>query len=661
MALPARPTLAAAVALAVGCVVPPVSAAAAPPLVVPAVVPAAVVAPAATAATAGSLTLDAPASTLARTRTTLAVTWKPATTKTATGTLTLQRLREGRWSSVRTVKLVGGTGRVVVKPASTTTYRVVGHGLRSTAVRLPVLATGIRATVSRPSVVKGTAFTVSARMVKKARPLARGTLRLQERRGGAWVTVKKVRIVSGEGSARVRPTTTRTYRLVSTTVTSPKVKVTVTKTTSPPVTPPDPLPDPATVPTTAPATFTAKGSGYGHGVGMSQYGAYQLARNGSSASSILTHYYTGTALSARAMPSSIAVQVFGPEPYSFVGYADTATSTTFSLSTGSWQLRQGSTTLYPRPGASPADPATSAVQVRLSVSGTSVRATIVGGSAAGTSFTAPMLRLRWSGTEYYLPSGTAAVATLTGAGGTYRHGRLTATVIGGRLNVVNELSMTEYLYGIAEMPSSWGLGGGAAALQAQAIAARTYAYVRAGATAAKPDGTRKSACNCHLVDDVRDQMYTGWKKEGEAVGSTSYGAVWRAAVDATTASTVVTYAGSPISTYYFSSSGGATANSEDVWVSEVPYLRAVPDPESLSAPGNTMASWTRTITQARLAGIFHLSGIGRVEVVARYASGQVKTLRATSTSGATTDLTLKSAVWSSTLGGLPSSWISSIS
>ena len=40
--------------------------------------------------------------------------------------------------------------------------------------------------------------------------------------------------------------------------------------------------------------FTTKG--YGHGVGMSQYGANEMAKSGYSYSQILKHYYTGVSL-----------------------------------------------------------------------------------------------------------------------------------------------------------------------------------------------------------------------------------------------------------------------------------------------------------------------------------------------------------------------------
>ncbi len=46
----------------------------------------------------------------------------------------------------------------------------------------------------------------------------------------------------------------------------------------------------------AASKFTIRGAGFGHGVGMSQYGAYGFALNGSGYRDILAHYYTGTAI-----------------------------------------------------------------------------------------------------------------------------------------------------------------------------------------------------------------------------------------------------------------------------------------------------------------------------------------------------------------------------
>ena len=45
--------------------------------------------------------------------------------------------------------------------------------------------------------------------------------------------------------------------------------------------------------TTATTSFVFKGRGYGHGVGMSQYGAVEMAKQGYGYEDILKHYYTG--------------------------------------------------------------------------------------------------------------------------------------------------------------------------------------------------------------------------------------------------------------------------------------------------------------------------------------------------------------------------------
>ena len=52
---------------------------------------------------------------------------------------------------------------------------------------------------------------------------------------------------------------------------------------------------------TAPSAHAAKtvvvrGAGFGHGIGMSQYGAYGFAKQGSGYRQILRHYYSGTSL-----------------------------------------------------------------------------------------------------------------------------------------------------------------------------------------------------------------------------------------------------------------------------------------------------------------------------------------------------------------------------
>ncbi len=43
-----------------------------------------------------------------------------------------------------------------------------------------------------------------------------------------------------------------------------------------------------------PASFPVVGAGYGHAVGMSQWGAYGMAKAGFDVTGIVTHYYSGT-------------------------------------------------------------------------------------------------------------------------------------------------------------------------------------------------------------------------------------------------------------------------------------------------------------------------------------------------------------------------------
>ena len=50
--------------------------------------------------------------------------------------------------------------------------------------------------------------------------------------------------------------------------------------------------------TPTPTGFVFNGRGYGHALGMSQWGAYNLAQRGAKYSSILSHYYQGVELSA---------------------------------------------------------------------------------------------------------------------------------------------------------------------------------------------------------------------------------------------------------------------------------------------------------------------------------------------------------------------------
>jgi len=164
--------------------------------------------------------------------------------------------------------------------------------------------------------------------------------------------------------------------------------------------------------------------------------------------------------------------------------------------------------------------------------------------------------------------------------GRYR-GRLDHVVMpSGRTEVINTLSLEEYLLGVvpSEMPSAWP----AAALQAQAILARTFALRRL-----KPS---------HLYDVVAgtsDQCYGGIDVETPAA---------TAAVQATQGS-IVLYNGHPAAVAYMSCCGGHTDDSARVWGTPYPYLAGVSDPYCIDAPRR---NWTVEVPWSSLAGMLGL-------------------------------------------------------
>ncbi len=119
--------------------------------------------------------------------------------------------------------------------------------------------------------------------------------------------------------------------------------------------------------------------------------------------------------------------------------------------------------------------------------------------------------------------------------------------------VVNELSVEQYLYGVvpSEMPASYPM----AALEAQAISARTYTYYHMGSYA-YPEW------EAHVDDSTSYQVYKNLQ-ESETVCQ---------AVD-NTCGKVITYGGELIESFYYSTSCGLGAGYE-VWGGEEsrPYL-----------------------------------------------------------------------------------------
>ena len=318
-----------------------------------------------------------------------------------------------------------------------------------------------------------------------------------------------------------------------------------------------------------------RGAGFGHGIGMSQYGAYGFALEGAGYGEILAHYYKGTQLStAPSRPVRVLLQP--NDPYIRVRGA---------TSVGGRRLKAG-TTYVARESAGQ-------IVVRTS-SGRRVARV-----PDGSQFKGPeALRLLGPALNFV-------------SNGLYR-GAIELRIEGAGVTAINELDMDSYLRGVVagEMPSSWPLE----ALKAQAVAARTYALA-----------TRKATGLFDQYPDTRSQVYRG--VTGESVTSD-------AAVDAT-AGRILTYAGLPAVTYYFSTSGGHTENVEFSFVGSLakPWLVGVPDPYDTQSPYHR---WTVPTSAARLDRALGAPGrFRRVKALERGVSPRVVRARVIGTAGST--------------------------
>jgi stage II sporulation protein D len=197
---------------------------------------------------------------------------------------------------------------------------------------------------------------------------------------------------------------------------------------------------------------------------------------------------------------------------------------------------------------------------------------------------------------------TAGAAPLALGGKPYR-GALQVDVVNGKLRAINVVGLEQYLYGVvpSEMPYSWA----PEALKAQAVVARSYALA-----------TRNVAAPYDLYSDTRSQVYLGISHERPSTN---------AAVDAT-AGQVLLYGGQVAHTYFFSTSGGRTANATDIWTggATVPYLVAVPDPYDTISPYHDWGPFS--YTGATLAKSFRVPGAVVDARTTLNASGRVSAL-----------------------------------
>ena len=322
----------------------------------------------------------------------------------------------------------------------------------------------------------------------------------------------------------------------------------------------------------APGQLVISGGGDGHGIGMSQYGAEGYALHGFSDAQILAHYYQGTTL-GHTDPGQVVHVLLADGRASFSG-------------------------------------ASAAGGVALSASET-YTVTVAG---PGLAVAAPSGRVVTTLPAPLTVTGPGPLAT---AGGLYRGALVFRGDGAGGVQTVDAVGLDDYVRGVvaAEMPSSWD----PAALEAQAIAARTYAIT-----------TTVDGQGFNLYDDTRSQMYGGVHSET---------ATSDAAVSAT-AGQIVTYAGAPAVTYFFASSGGATESIQNVWPgsSPRPWLRSVPDPYD-GVAGNPFHTWRVSLSLAaattKLAGLVD-GTLQQINVTQRGVSPRVISAQVVGSRGTTT-------------------------
>ena len=241
-------------------------------------------------------------------------------------------------------------------------------------------------------------------------------------------------------------------------------------------------------------------------------------------------------------------------------------------------------------------------------------------SVYSTADNVEIYRQEYTDKDNYLgimPKADEGIDAITWFSGNKYYGGFEYAVLGGdKITVVNVVDLEKYVMGVCsrEMSESWPLE----ALKAQAVAARTYVANSIGRSA------YFTKCGFDVTGDTYSQAYSGCA----LVGSNITNAAMQ------TAGEYLTYNGTLCNTMYFSSSGGATEDSYNVYGNNYhPYLAAVIDPyEEACNNINPRSEWEKILTPAQVASVFGLKDV--VSLVPTYSEvGNVIELTATSSNG----------------------------
>lgn len=273
------------------------------------------------------------------------------------------------------------------------------------------------------------------------------------------------------------------------------------------------------------------GGGYGHGVGMSQYGAYDLAKNyGYKHKKILNCYYTDMDIKnmykldgvGKTIRVGITTKGHKSLDHSIVSF----TSHSKATLTNSWMNMK-------LDASDKVKIESNGKRMIIYVNGKKRAETVQGVKydSKNDKVIVTSLRRGHRKTMYPVYRGTLEI-------------KLSKTNPNA-LRVINEVKMEDYLLQVlpSEMPESFRLE----ALKAQAVAARTYALNDYFNSRFKKEGF-------HVIDDTRSQMYNNVDENTDSTKAIKQ-----------TYGEVMLYNGKPIDAKYYSTSSGYGASAHNIW------------------------------------------------------------------------------------------------
>lgn len=322
----------------------------------------------------------------------------------------------------------------------------------------------------------------------------------------------------------------------------------------------------------ASGTVRVTGNGNGHGHGMSQYGARGAAQSGRTAQQIIAFYYPHTTLGTMSSSTIMRVNVTA------AGSSYTRVKNAVSVKSGATSVALATGTMY---------------QVVPSGSGLLLQA--LSGSVWTNKGTLG------SQADFSPPSGGMVRLYLTDGTSTDYHGTVGGVRNGGGLLTINRVSLDEYTQGVEprESPSSWP----AAAVQAQAIAARTY-----GEYEREHSGGLYDICdttNCQVYGGARHYDSGGnllWQDYPAALSGN--------------AGSVIMYGGSAAFAQFSASDGGWSVSGGQ------PYLVAQADPYDSPAAGDPYIHWTKDVPVSQIASYYGLAHVNQIQITQRDGHGE---------------------------------------